>query len=335
MSHRLVPRFALTVMLVASSFAIGVAVSQASATSTAAAYFACLRNGALSSVSMRQHTCASRFTSISWDAVGATGATNYQLAQQDGFTGSLSQWLGTLVGPRGPGGPQGSTGPLGPQGVAGATNYQLAQQDGFTGTLAQWLAALVGAQGAAGVQGLTGVQGDPGATGPQGSAGPQGIQGPPGAPGAQGPPGATGPQGPQGSTGGLSDVWVISGSNVFGCFTSCNFDSTIASGSTLPTGTYVITAGLDFTVSNTFTTTNTQGGATCFIGSPGNSFPNDLVNFPASGYLVEGGSAHVSLATTLTLGSPTSIGVYCPDTLTFYGLTASTSMTATPVTTVH
>ena len=226
-------------------------------------------------------------------------------------------------------------GPSGPAGVAGATNYQLARENGFTGTLTEWLATLVGAQGPTGTPGPMGPQGVPGATGAPGATGDPGPQGPPGSDGPQGPPGSTGPQGPQGPAGGLSDVWTLSGSGGFGCFLSCNYDNTIAYSTTLPAGSYVISANLDVTVGNTFNNANTQGGATCFVGTPNNLYPNVLVYFPATGPLVEGGSGHVSLATTVTLGSPTTVGVYCPPTFTLYGLTASTSLTAVPVTTIH
>lgn len=50
---------------------------------------------------------------------GARGYSNYELAQQNGFTGTVTEWLKTLVGPAGSSG-SGSTGPAGPQGPAGA-----------------------------------------------------------------------------------------------------------------------------------------------------------------------------------------------------------------------
>ena len=51
---------------------------------------------------------------------GATGSSAYQVAVADGFVGTESQWLASLVGPAGAQGPQGPTGPQGPQGPAGA-----------------------------------------------------------------------------------------------------------------------------------------------------------------------------------------------------------------------
>ena len=53
---------------------------------------------------------------VSWNAVGQPGETNYQLAQQNGFTGTLAQWLPPLLGPTArrvlqvPGGRQGRRG---------------------------------------------------------------------------------------------------------------------------------------------------------------------------------------------------------------------------------
>ena len=53
---------------------------------------------------------------------GPPGYTNYDLAQQSGYEGSLTQWLASLVGPQGP---AGATGPAGAAGAQG----QLAQRD--------------------------------------------------------------------------------------------------------------------------------------------------------------------------------------------------------------
>ena len=60
-----------------------------------------------------------------------------------------------------------------------------------------------------------------------------------------------------------------------------------------------------------------------------------FVTFPTPGVMFQGGMGHVSLATTITLSSPTTLSVYCPDTFTWYGVTATTSVTATPVTNIH
>jgi len=98
--------------------------------------------------------------------MGEPGLSAYAVAVENGFTGTESQWLASLIGPQGPQGIKGDTGPAGPEGVSGADGlsaYQLALAGGFVGTEAQWLASLVGPQGP---------QGETGAAGPQGPTGP-------------------------------------------------------------------------------------------------------------------------------------------------------------------
>lgn len=62
------------------------------------------------------------------DATGGAGLSAYQLAVQQGFNGSLTQWLASLASP----------------GSEGKSAYQLAQAGGFTGTVSQWLDSLKG-----------------------------------------------------------------------------------------------------------------------------------------------------------------------------------------------
>ena len=52
---------------------------------------------------------------------GADGASAYEVAVQNGFVGTESEWLASLVGPQGPQGPPGPPGPQGPQGPPGPT----------------------------------------------------------------------------------------------------------------------------------------------------------------------------------------------------------------------
>lgn len=124
-------------------------------------------------------------------ADGADGSSAYEIAVSDGFVGTESEWLTSLVGatgPQGPTGPQGDTGPQGAQGIqgdAGATGPQ-----GPTGP-----------EGPQGIQGTAGATGDTGPAGPTGPEGPQGIQGIQGETGPAGADGPQGPQGPQGETG--------------------------------------------------------------------------------------------------------------------------------------
>lgn len=99
---------------------------------------------------------------------GSPGKSAYQIAVENGFTGTEAEWLDSLIGPTGSQGPQGIQGATGiqgiqgvdgPQGVPGANGangvdglsaYEVAVANGFVGTEAAWLASLVGATGAAG-----------------------------------------------------------------------------------------------------------------------------------------------------------------------------------------
>ncbi|WP_260434361.1 hypothetical protein [Bacillus amyloliquefaciens] len=73
-----------------------------------------------------------------------TGKSAYDIAVDNGFSGTVEEWLASLKG-------KGSTGATGATGVKGATGaagkdgksaYELAVQQGFTGTLDEWLASL-------------------------------------------------------------------------------------------------------------------------------------------------------------------------------------------------
>lgn len=116
---------------------------------------------------------------------GDTGATAYDLWLGQGNTGTLPQFLTSLIGPKGDQGSQGLTGPIGPTGLTGGK--------GDTGPQ--------GLKGDTGATGATGPQGNPGGPGPSGPQGPQGPQGPKGDTGNTGPQGNNGPIGPQGPAG--------------------------------------------------------------------------------------------------------------------------------------
>ena len=109
----------------------------------------------------------------------------YGLAVQQGYPGTLEQWLHDLIGPTGPIGPQG------PQGEPGNVFDELTPEQ---------LERIRGPQGEQGVQGP---KGDPGERGPQGE---RGLQGPQGERGLQGPQGERGLQGEPGEPG--SDATV-------------------------------------------------------------------------------------------------------------------------------
>lgn len=97
---------------------------------------------------------------------GPVGKSAYQVAVDDGFEGTLAQWLDSLVGPAGETGEQGIQGNQGIQGIQGVKGerglsaFEVAQAAGFTGSQAQWLAALKGDTG------LKGDKGDKGDAGP-------------------------------------------------------------------------------------------------------------------------------------------------------------------------
>ena len=128
----------------------------------------------------------------------------------DGFVGTMSEWLDSLVGPEGKQGEKGEAfkyedftdeqlsklvGPKGEKGDNGLSAYMLAKTyDGFDGSIAEWLDSLKGKQGEKGdafkfedfteeqlaelIKGIEkGADGEQGPMGPQGPAGPQGERG--------------------------------------------------------------------------------------------------------------------------------------------------------------
>lgn len=101
------------------------------------------------------------------------GESAYQVAVDEGFDGTVTEWLTSLIGPAGSDGADGQDGATGAQGPQGT-------------------------QGVAGSTGSTGPKGDQGDDGPEG---PQGDAGPTGATGAKGDTGNAGPQGATGATG--------------------------------------------------------------------------------------------------------------------------------------
>jgi len=150
--------------------------------------------------------------------MGPDGKSAYEVAVEQGFSGTPQEWLESLIGQQGPVGPQGIQGVVGasgPQGNVGETGSQGPQ--GIQG-----IAGPVGPKGDQGVQGIkgddgavgpkgdigsqgpkgdTGAQGSTGIAGPTGATGPIGNTGPVGPQGIQGPAGDAGPTGPQGSVG--------------------------------------------------------------------------------------------------------------------------------------
>ncbi len=90
---------------------------------------------------------------------GENGLSAYELAVQEGFTGSLTEWLNSLKGTDGKDGVDGKDGADGLNGKDGADGrngtdgkdglsaYEIAIQNGFIGTESEWLASLRGKDG--------------------------------------------------------------------------------------------------------------------------------------------------------------------------------------------
>ena len=78
---------------------------------------------------------------------GEDGLSAYELAKQEGFNGSLTDWIKSLKGEKGEKGQSGSDGLDGKQGERGLSAYEIALRNGFRGTENQWLQSLKGKDG--------------------------------------------------------------------------------------------------------------------------------------------------------------------------------------------
>jgi hypothetical protein len=155
---------------------------------------------------------------------GATGSSAYEIWLSLGNTGSQSDFLSSLVGPKGDTGDTGLTGPQGlkgdkgdtgdqgiqgtpgqdgADGVDGSSAYQLWLSLGNTGTQQDFISSLTGPKGDTGDVGPQGLKGDKGDTGDVGPAGPQGN------PGQDGADGANGLDGQNGDS--AYDIWLSLG----------------------------------------------------------------------------------------------------------------------------
>lgn len=123
---------------------------------------------------------------------GPDGKSAYDVAVDQGFGGSIPDWLASLVGPEGPQGERGAQGERGEQGLRGERGERGEE----------------GPEGPAGADGAQGIQGEPGAPGERGEDGAEGPQGPKGDPGEQGIQGPKGDKGDTGAPG--SDATVTS-----------------------------------------------------------------------------------------------------------------------------
>lgn len=88
---------------------------------------------------------------------GENGLSAYELAVQDGFTGTLAEWLESLKGANGKDGRDGADGTNGidgkngTDGKDGLSAYEIALKNGFVGTESEWLISLKGKDGADGI----------------------------------------------------------------------------------------------------------------------------------------------------------------------------------------
>ena len=120
----------------------------------------------------------------------ADSKSAYELAVENGYTGTELEWLASLAGELG---------------ADGESAYEIAAQNGYTGTEAEWLDSLIGASGKDGADGKDGVQGPKGEQGIQGEKGDKGDQGEQGIHGEKGDKGDQGEQGIQGEKGDKGD----------------------------------------------------------------------------------------------------------------------------------
>lgn len=92
----------------------------------------------------------------------SSGDSAYQVAVKQGFQGTVTAWLASLVGAKGDQGLQGLQGlqgiqgDRGLQGVEGLSAYEVATANGFVGTQSDWLLSLKGAAGTNGTNGTNG-----------------------------------------------------------------------------------------------------------------------------------------------------------------------------------
>ena len=138
---------------------------------------------------------------------GTDGKSAYQIAVEQGYQGSESDWLSSLKGDKGEKGNTGAKGNPGQDGADGKSAYAIAVEHGYEDSEDKWLLSLKGEKGDAGERGekgdtgLQGERGEKGETGQQGEQGPKGEKGDPGDRGLQGVPGEKGEKGDAGVAG--------------------------------------------------------------------------------------------------------------------------------------
>lgn len=80
-------------------------------------------------------------------ANGQDGKSAYQIAVENGYSGTVSEWLNSL---------KGTDGQNGADGQNGKSAYELAVENGYSGSVSQWLLSLKGADGQNGTNGTNG-----------------------------------------------------------------------------------------------------------------------------------------------------------------------------------
>ena len=111
---------------------------------------------------------------------GTDGKSAYQIALEQGYQGSESDWLSSLKGDKGDKGNTGAKGNPGQDGAEGKSAYAIAVEHGYEDSEEKWLLSLKGEKGDTGERGEkgdTGLQGVPGEKGEKGDAGVAGKDG--------------------------------------------------------------------------------------------------------------------------------------------------------------
>ena len=117
---------------------------------------------------------------------GTDGKSAYQIAVEQGYQGSESDWLSSLKGDKGEKGNTGAKGNPGQDGTDGKSAYAIAVEHGYEDSEDKWLLSLKGEKG------------DTGERGEKGDTGDRGLQGVPGEKGEKGDAGVAGKDGTDG-----------------------------------------------------------------------------------------------------------------------------------------
>ena len=117
---------------------------------------------------------------------GTDGKSAYQIAVEQGYQGSESDWISSLKGDKGEKGNTGAKGNPGQDGADGKSAYAIAVEHGYEDSEEKWLLSLKGEKGDTGERGEKGEKGDPGDRGLQGVPGEKGEKGDAGVAGKDG-----------------------------------------------------------------------------------------------------------------------------------------------------